>query len=372
MPKRGENIYRRKDGRWEGRIWKCTASKKKTYQSVYGKSYREVKDKMYQLRQQARPENQSVHTLSEAAEIWMMSQSVYWKAGTYSAYKRMLQKHIIPYLGNKLINEITNQTLSEFVEKINREQEEGPLSRNYMFQICSMVRRIMIYMSKQYGDGLTIPVNPVNKEQACHVLLPNESTLMTLEKYLYENADQDTCIGILLALHTGIRIGELSALTWRDIDLEEGILYIRRNILRVYVENEEAEKAAITQVVEQKPKSSDSVRVIPLPSCLLTPLRDYRKDESAYVISGVKAAWAEPRTIQYRFRNILKQCQIEYFNFHMLRHVFASRCVSMGLDVKSLSEILGHSSIQLTLNLYVHSSLQQKRMLMQQYDSILH
>ena len=372
MPKRGENIYRRKDGRWEGRKWNCSGSMKRTYQSVYGKSYREVKDKMYRIRKNDEIRNQNVYTLSKAAELWMQSQSVYWKAGTCSAYKRMLQKHVIPYLGDKPIDEITNQTLSEFAEQINREQEEGPLSRNYMFQICSMVRRIMFYMSRQYGEELAIPVNPVNREQGCHVLLPHESALLVLEKYLYANADQDTCIGILLALHTGIRIGELSALTWRDIDLEEGILYIRRNILRVYVEGEADEQETMTQVVEQKPKSSDSVRIIPLPLCLLTPLREHKKEESAYVISGVKAAWAEPRTIQYRFRNILKQCQIEYFNFHMIRHVFASRCVSMGLDVKSLSEILGHSSIQLTLSLYVHSSIQQKRLLMQQYDTILH
>ncbi len=371
MPKRGENIYRRKDGRWEGRIWSRSASKKRTYRSVYGKSYREVKDKMCRIRQKADFKDWNTHTLSEAAEIWIRSQSVYWKAGTCSAYKRMLQKYIIPCLGNMPIDEITNQTLYEFAEKINREQGKTPLSRNYMFQICSMVRRILYYMSRHYGDSLAIPMNPVAKEQVCHVLLPNESSLMTLEKYLYANTDQDTCIGILLALHTGIRIGELSALTWRDIDLEEGVLYIRRNILRVYVEDEADRKEVVTQVIEQKPKSSDSVRIIPLPLCLLTPLREHRKEEDAYVISGVKAAWAEPRTIQYRFRSILKRCQIEYFNFHMLRHVFASRCVSMGLDVKSLSEILGHSSIQLTLSLYVHSSIQQKRLLMQQYDSLI-
>lgn len=126
----------------------------------------------------------------------------------------------------------------------------------------------------------------------------------------------------------------------------------------------------MTQIVRQTPKTSDSCRIIPLPEKLIVLLRQYQKDVTAYVISGGKNPWAEPRTIQYRFKNILKRCNIEYFNFHMLRHAFATRCVAMGLDVKSLSEILGHSSIQITLNLYVHTTIQQKRLFMHQYNSI--
>ena len=127
-------------------------------------------------------------------------------------------------------------------------------------------------------------------------------------------------------------------------------------------------KRNITHIIEQVPKTSDSFRTIPIPPQLIPLLQIYKKESSMYVISGTKTPWAEPRTIQYRFMNILKKCKIDYFNFHMLRHAFATRCVAMGLDVKSLSEILGHSNIQITLNLYVHSTIQQKKQFMKQYE----
>lgn len=371
MPRRGENIYRRKDGRWEGRIPKSTEGGKRKYRSVYGKSYHEVKEKMITVRRNVQVGPQNDLTFAQMSELWMKSQSAYWKAGTRSAYRQMLNKYIIPCIGDMPVRQVTNRTLLSVTEKVGR-QDGSLLSRNYMFQICSMVRRIMIYANRQFDSGLVIPENPVSKEQVHNTMLPSETALAVLENYLYANSHDDTCLGVMVALHTGIRVGELSALQWKDIDLEEGSLYIRQTILRVRDESGQEDPKAVTRIVMQMPKSSDSSRVIPLPPGLLAVLRQHKKEKTEYVVSGVKAAWAEPRTIQYRFKNILKECGIEYFNFHLLRHTFATRCVSMGLDVKSLSEILGHSSIQLTLNLYVHSTIQQKRQLMQQYDAGLH
>lgn len=370
MPKRGENIYKRKDGRWEGRIPRSTDSGKRKYRSVYGKSYHEVKEKMVAARQTMQKENHGDKTLGQMAEGWMASQAIYWKPGTLSAYNHMLYKYVIPYLGNVAVSQITNRTMCDFIDRLNRQNEKG-ISRNYMFQICSMVRRIMLYAGRQYGDRITVPENPVSKGQSHHIMLPSEGTLAKLQAYLYANSDDHTCLGIMIALHTGIRVGELSALQWKDIDLEEGTLYVRRNLLRVQNDAEQKSTEGGTRIVIQKPKSSDSARVIPLPPGLLAVLQEHRREDNCYVVSGTKYPWAEPRTIQYRFQSILKKCGLESFNFHLLRHTFATRCVSMGLDVKSLSEILGHSSIQLTLNLYVHSTIQQKRKLMQQYDTVL-
>ncbi len=370
MPKRGENIYKRKDGRWEGRIRKQFEDGARGYQSVYGRSYREVKEKMHTIIQDGPSQGKCRQTLQEATELWIESQSSYWKAGTYTSYRQILDKYVIPRLGKKPVRQITNRTLYDFAADLK--QSDDTLSRNYIFQICALTRRIMRYLNKQYDADLSIPENPVGREQFPRMFLPSEKALQILSDYLCANSDDDTCLGILIALHTGIRVGELSGLTWKDIDLEEEILYIRRNLLRVHRSGETRTNANVTKVVAQKPKSSDSVRIIPLPPGLIPVLRQHQKEGSAYVVSGVKAAWAEPRTIQYRFGKILQKCQIEYFNFHMLRHAFATRCVSMGVDVKSLSEILGHSNIQLTLNLYVHSTIQQKRLLMQQYDFAIH
>lgn len=372
MPKRGENIYKRKDGRWEGRIRRYSGEKERSYQSVYGKSYREVKEKMYRIRQETPKRESGSCTMEDAARMWVQSQSVYWKAGTYSAYGQILDKYILPYMGQIPVRQITNKVLVEFMGQINRPEAAKTLSGNYMFQICALVRRILIYMNRQYDGGIVVPDNPLSRKQIHNRMMPSETALTVLESYLCSHCDKDTCLGILLALHTGIRVGELSALTWKDIDLKEEILYIRRNLLRVNKRKQPEMREPMTQIVEQKPKSSDSIRAIPLPPCLLPVLQRHRKEESAYVISGVKSPWAEPRTIQYRFESILRECRIEYFNFHMLRHAFATRCVANGLDVKSLSEILGHSNVQITLNLYVHSTIRQKRLLMQQYDALVH
>lgn len=310
------------------------------------------------------------HTFSEAAELWIQSQKRHWKPGTYTVYMQRLTKYILPFFGNKKLNKITEETMEQFVSYLTAQSMNSPLSGNYIFQICGTIRRILIYMEKKYHYAISVPSNPVAKKHSRNILLPNTDTLNTLEHYLFIHCEEDTCLGILIAFHTGIRIGELSALTWRDIDLKEGLIHVQKNILRVKDENaRQSPDCKMTQIVNQSPKTSDSSRTVPIPDKLTILLRKYNKDVASYIISGVKNPWAEPRTIQYRFKNILKKCNLEYFNFHMLRHAFATRCVSMGLDIKSLSEILGHSSIQITLNLYVHTTIQQKRQFMHQYDA---
>lgn len=185
--------------------------------------------------------------------------------------------------------------------------------------------------------------------------------MAVLEKYLIEHAGDDTCLGILIAFYTGIRIGELCALTWDDINLDEEVLYVRKNMQRV--KRSDGGKNS-TEILFQKPKTDTSIRSIPLPPVLLPFLKEHKGEDADYVIKGKKNPWAEPRTLQYRFSSILRQCSIKNFHFHMLRHAFATRCISKGFDVKSLSEILGHSSVQITLNLYVHSTMQRKKQLM--------
>lgn len=310
------------------------------------------------------------HTLSEAADFWVQSQKKYWKPGTYTVYMQRLTKYILPFFGAMKLNKITEETMEDFVSYLASQPKDSSLSENYISQICGTVRQILLYMKKKYHCNASVPTNPVTKRHSHRIVLPEANSLDALERYLFFHCEEDTCLGILIAFHTGIRIGELSALTWRDIDLKEGLLYVQKNILRVKDENaRQSPDHKMTQIVNQSPKTSDSSRTVPLPDKLIVLLRKYKKEVASYVISGVQNPWAEPRTIQYRFKNILKKCNIEYFNFHMLRHAFATRCVSMGLDVKSLSEILGHSSIQITLNLYVHTTIQQKRLFMHQYNS---
>lgn len=311
------------------------------------------------------------YAFSEIARLWLESQKNYWKPGTYASYQQLLTKHVLPYWGDIRLHRITNNTMEDFIPYLILNSPKKDLSRNYMSQVCNLVRRILIYFNTRHNSSFFVPVNPVSRDNFHQMILPDEAVLFSLEQYLYSNCEKDTCLGILIAFHTGIRIGELSALTWDDINIEEEMIYIRKNLLRIEnldtVFSAEEKK---TQVIEQMPKTSDSFRMVPILPKLIPVLKKYKREDSRYVVSGIHKPWAEPRTIQYRFRSILKKCNIEYFNFHLLRHAFATRCMMMGLDIKSLSEILGHSNIQITLSLYVHSNTQQKKMLMKQYDTL--
>ena len=220
-----------------------------------------------------------------------------------------------------------------------------------------------MYTRERYNCDISLPVLPVFQNKKGRIELPGEKTLAALENYLLENIEEDTCGGIIIALYTGIRIGELCALTWEDIDWEEGILQVKKNLQRIR-EADNLENR--TRVIMLDPKTADSMRFIPIPPAI-SGLLQAQKRKTGFIISGRKNAWADPRTVQYRFKKILQKCGVEYFNFHMLRHAFATRCVAMGFDIKSLSEILGHSNVQITMSLYVHPTIQQKKKLMDRF-----
>lgn len=363
MPKRGENIYKRKDGRWEGRI-KQTAvlADGKKYRSVYGKTYGEVRKKLEEARREASYIKVRCNmSMEEAVTIWYADKRDGWKEGTYAVYRRINEKYILPRLGNKPLCKIDNLVMSNFAAEIQAENAEYKISRAHLFYICNVVLRVMSHIKKKTGIVLEIPFNPIAMEKRPGIKLPEEADLSKLEEYLLKNLDDDTCLGILVTLHMGLRLGELCALKWENIDLEAGILHIRNNVQRVRDYGEQENR---TKLLLSSPKTANSVRDIPIPPALSGVLRSCQKKPSAPLVEGAKGNWMDPRTLQYRFRRILELCDIEYFKFHTLRHAFATRCIEKGFDSKSLSEILGHSNIQITLNLYVHSTMQQKRRLM--------
>ncbi|MDE6777361.1 MAG: site-specific integrase, partial [Oscillospiraceae bacterium] len=176
-----------------------------------------------------------------------------------------------------------------------------------------------------------------------------------LKKYIM-NHQNVTTLGIALSLYTGIRIGELCALQWADIDLKKRILTVRKTIQRIQSTN----KNHRTRLVITAPKSNSSCREIPIPDCLYKMLLKFKSNQNIYILS-TKTKPIEPRTMQYRFAKILKNANLPSVHYHTLRHAFATNCVALGFDIKILSEILGHSSVELTLNRYVHSSMKRKQ-----------
>lgn len=370
MSRRGMNIYKRKDGRWEGRIKKENSKDgARRYRSVYGKTYAEVKRRMEIAKTDENlnraPEK---YTVEEAVILWLKEREPYWKQTTRATYRNMANKYILPKLGKVHINRMDERKMETFLTEI---REEKNLSAGYLRNICAVIIRIMRYIKKRYHYEIIIPNHILPLDKHGERILPDETKLSILETYLLQRSKENdnTCLGILIALYTGLRIGETCALTWEDINLREGVIYVRKNLQRVKTRDG---KKNNTEILFQTPKTSTSQRMIPIPPVLMTLLKTVAKADNSFIISGKKKPWAEPRTLQYRFAKILNQCGLETFNFHMLRHAFATRCIAGGFDVKSLSEILGHSSIQITLNLYVHSSMRRKKQLMEQFELCLY
>lgn len=360
MARTGSNIYKRKDGRYEGRILvgkNCRRKPKFIY--VYARTLKEVRQKMDAARSSAPMERKTEAAvfMRDMAEGWLKEKKETWKPTTFRMYQIVVRNYIIPLLGDCRMVDIDREAMESFAETLDSRSKREKLSGRYKKYICSLAGQIMVYA------GCVRPALPEFRAEQKAVQLPPEQDLENLKQYLLAHLSEDTCVGILVAMHTGIRIGELCALRWEDFDLDKGCLTIRRNLQRVRRDAPPA-GGPKTQVCIQMPKTLSSVRVIPLSDGLIDLLRLCRKPAGGYLISGRKSAWAEVRTLQYRFSSILKKCRVSRFRFHMLRHAFASRCVELGCDVKSLSEVLGHSSIQVTMNIYVHSSMRQKKNMM--------
>ncbi|MDO4291717.1 MAG: tyrosine-type recombinase/integrase [Eubacteriales bacterium] len=374
MAKTGSNIYRRKDGRYEGRILiGRDLHKKSRYLYVYAKSLREVKEKMRCLRaQQKNPRRSGPLSMGRCAEEWLEGNRSCWKPTTYDAYLRLIERYILPILGGCPVREFSTAMLDSFCAQLEDRSRKKELTGSYRKYICSIACQIAEYASFSHQLDLAAVRLPSLKSVKTEMSLPSQEELDCLERYLLKNASDDTCLGILFAMYTGVRIGELCALRWEDIDLENAVVHIRRNLQRIRRPGESpaGPDSIRTMLSFQEPKSVKSLRPIPLASRLLKLLKQYCRPDELYLIPGKDFPWTDSRTIQYRFKAILQKCGCSNFHFHLLRHAFASRCLREGFDLKSLSEIMGHSSVQVTLNIYVHSTMQQKQdMINMIYDS---
>jgi len=196
---------------------------------------------------------------------------------------------------------------------------------------------------------------PKHQQQTMRVFSRQEQA--SLEMILTHELDVHK-LGILLCLYTGLRIGEICALRWQDISADFSTISIQQTIQRIKNFNGDEHK---TKIIIDTPKSQRSVRVIPIPKFLSPYLRKFARESGAYFLGTKENTFTEPRTMQNHFARNIKAANIINANFHTTRHTFATRCIEAGVDIKSLSEILGHASVNITLNCYVHSLFDQKR-----------
>ena len=362
MPRKRSNIYRRKDGRWEGRIKMGTKNGKTQYRSIYGKSYSSVRELMDETEQNIIKGKDQYHELlfSGILDLWLQDNSFRIKNSTLLKYENVINCHIKPCLGDYLVSALNTVILNQFFEsKISngRKSDNCRLSASYVKTMYLIVASALKYAEKNnYCRKMDFEIRKIqdNKNQISALSFCEQQKL---ENYIGSNYSL-TGLGILLSLYTGMRIGEICALRWEDIDFSNNIIYVKHTIARIKNPNGETPK---TVLVIDSAKSASSIREIPISSYLIPLLtRAKSESESDFVISADRT-FVHPRTFENRFHKLLESAEIKSTKFHNLRHTFATRCIENGANAKTVSEILGHSSVNITLNTYVHSSLELKR-----------
>lgn len=346
------NVYHRKDGRWEGRISRGKRKDgKRKFQYILARTKEEVVEKMAEILRKEQPTGKCCKTVSALFDEWFRSVQHMVKESTAANYAMKADKHILPTFGEKAVSDIVQDDIYSFIAK---KQHDG-LSVRYVTDIIILMKTIFKYAVKTYHifnplDGISMP-----KKKLPEIQILDEEEQSKLQKYVAEHQNRST-LGVALSYATGIRIGELCALQWKDIDLEKRILTVRKTMQRIQCPTELSK----TKLVITDPKSESSRRRIPIPDCMMSFLLKFNGKPDEFVLTGTNKP-IEPRAMQYRFRTILKNAKLPSVHFHALRHIFASTCVKLGFDIKALSEMLGHSSVEITLNRYVHSSFEQKK-----------
>ena len=464
MPRHGDNIRRRKDGRWEGRILlPHPPGQKASYKYVYGYTLREVQEKknryialiyqnsckessscMITTEEQTNSnriseekqtgtweqridtahikqvkhatgdmstedrevssasdseekhqdhkdscKNSAVHvmTLKEVSEQWLQSKRYQIKESTCSCYTFMLHRYLFPEMGHMPICDITTEHISEYLkhkESANVSNQVNILSPKSLSDIRSLILQIIHYANKQgHHPGLQGYVySPRVPHHAVSIF--TQAEIIQLQSYIQSRIPQQanpSYLGIQIALSTGLRIGEICGLTWGDIDLKKRIICVNRTLQRI--QSYDSNSSTKTRLILASPKTSHSIRQVPITDTLYQFIDVYKKaiislipsdsdvsmhfQDSNYILSN-SSRLVEPRLFLSRYRRILQEAGLPQHTFHEIRHTFASKCIRSGMDAKMLSEILGHSSVTITLARYVHSSMEDKMTEMEKAD----
>ena len=361
MAKRGENIYKRKDKRWEGRYKKGYGTNHKImYGYVYGKTYTEVKEKMKKIQLESPFPADCNLPFEQMCHLWLEKKRILIKTSTYSKYTSIANQYLIPEFGGQKMSQITCREVNAFIAKL-ADSACKALSAKTIRDIYMVLHNILMFAKEEYQCPLPAGkiTLPKKADQELDILTKQEQ--QTLSGYLLRHTDEYRNIGILLSLHLGIRIGEICSLQWSDIDFCSSTIFIRKTLQRI--QNVEQQTGGKTRVIIDAPKSSKSIREIPIPDFLLPILRQASVGlpKEAFLLTGRTDLFVEPRNLQYHFKKCRDMLSIAPIKFHALRHTFASRCVENGCDIKTLSEILGHTNTNITLKYYVHISMDVKR-----------
>ena len=354
MSRRGENIYKRKDQRWEGRYIKFRKeSGRIQYGYVYGHSYKETKEKLllkkFEYRKVQKEEANQYYPCS--FKDWSQNCLENWKAtikdSTYNTYKYKLEKYILPYIGKQRLVEVNQRQLSQLIENWKGLKLSAQMI-HMLFQLVSRIFRDAFnnrLISQNPCTSITLPKQELKK---VNPLSLTEQKCLEKTARLEKNGEL-----IIIALHLGLRIGEISALKWENIDFEKKQLHVKETYQRL-------NKISNTALSIGPVKTRSSNRILPLPDQMIVLFQNLKKDDSRSFVFQVRGKPMEPRLITYYFHKIREKAGLSEIHFHQLRHTFATRLLESKVTITSISELLGHRSTQMTLDIYAGTVFDEK------------
>lgn len=292
---------------------------------------------------------------------WLSTGTITFKSATKNKYEQIIRCHINPFLGNREINDITAEDLRNFSLRLASAGLASNTIKGILFVVKSSLQSALknAILKKDYTQALIVP-----KYHEKHVSALSVKEQKDIEQFVLSHQKPEE-FGIIFTLYTGVRIGELLALQWKDIDLAHGIVYIHKTSHDIW-------QNCVYQKHLDSPKTIASNRYIPIPKQIIPIMKKlYYGNKEAFLVENVHHHCLQTRSYQEMFSKILQKLNIAHKGFHSLRHTFATRALECGMDIKTLSEILGHANPNITLSRYAHSMLEHKTHMMNRLGGML-
>lgn len=286
--------------------------------------------------------------LNELTKIWLRYKENTIKKTSIFQYEGIIERYIDEYLGEKELGEFEVVDVLSFIDTLRQLK----LSNKTIQDVIVVLKSILKYGKMMHYVSIPLQAIPIPRVNQKEVGIFSKNEVEKLEDYLLNHVSERN-MGIYICLYTGMRLGEICALKGEDIILEDRKILVNKTLQRVQVENK-----SVIQVGE--PKTKQSLREVPISDHLYDYIKKIDYKDCAYILTNTEK-YLDPRTYQYYFKKVLDNLDIKEGRFHTLRHTFASYCIQCNVDIKSLSEILGHASVNITLNCYVHSSFSAKK-----------
>ena len=369
------SIRKRKDGRWEGRY---TAGHdpetgKAIYKNVLGRIQAEVKEKL----KQAIEETQALdvtkagkYTVGEWMEVWFQDYAkIKVRPSSHQTYQGYIHNHIRPNIGDIPLEKLTSLDLQKFYKKllvqgrVDRVEAKGQ-PKGLSAKTVRNIHQILSSALKLAQEQRLILTNPAEGCALPRVEHQEMKTLTTVQLASFFREARESGVFELyyLELATGLRRGELLGLKWEDVDLERGDLRVRRQVSRINGE-----------VVEAPLKTKNAYRTLPLAEDTVSVLREQRKKvgNSPWVFPSPDGGPISPDSVLHMLHRVLKRAGLPKVRFHDLRHTFATLALQNGVDVKTVSGMLGHFSAGFTLDTYAHITSAAQRQAAKTMENVL-